>query len=80
MSEEWDIALLCLVVIVYLGFFDFDSAIAQKLDFDGNRFQRPAHMLVLIQQTVQFSDMNNLGEIVKDYHGCPFPFESLKEW
>ena len=48
MSEEKDIALLCLVVIFYLGYFDFNQETAQKLGFEDNRFQRPANMLALM--------------------------------
>lgn len=56
MSEERSIVCLCTAIIVYLGFYDFEKGHA--------RFQTPAHMLALLQQTVKFSEFQDLAQMM----------------
>ena len=36
-------------------------------------------MLALLQQTVQFSELEDLGGMIKEAHGYAFPYDSLIE-
>lgn len=60
-----------MAVQVYLGFYEIDESQYDKSQLGeiDMRFQRPANMLALLQQTVQFSNIDVLGAIYLNVHG-----------